>query len=65
MKWSELRSPVTFGMALYCISEATGIIRKHIGEIKKKRKWLSGLSASHARKERDNKTLTGKDKHTI
>lgn len=52
MKWSELWSPVTFGMALYCILEATGIIRKCTEEKlkKKKRKWLS---ASHAKGEKE------------
>lgn len=46
---------------------ATGIIRKCIEEKfkrrkKEKRKWLH---ASHAKGETDNKTSTGKDKHTI
>lgn len=57
MKWSELWSPVTFGMALYCILGTTRIIRKLTEEKlkkkereKEKRKWLT---ASHTKGEKE------------
>lgn len=70
MKWSELWSPVTFGMALYCILGTTRIIRKLTEEKLKKKerekeKKEMANCTSHQRRERDNKTSTGKDKHTI